>query len=132
MRGERPHQIVDGGASTFTTVPKPPAWLSKDAKAEWKRVAPILVNERKVLTVADLVCFQNYCLAAGEVAEASRIIAAEGLTIGGKKHPAVTIRKDAMNQARLLANELGLTPVSRSRAPMREAADDGLSDALGL
>ncbi len=49
---------------------------------------------------------------------------------GLKRHPAVGIQSDAMTRARLLAAELGLTPVSRSRPTIREDAsdDDSLLD----
>ncbi len=133
MRGRKPAAIL-GGSSPVEAVPRPPAWLSKDAKAEWRRVAPILINERRTLTVADLASLANYCQAVGQAAEASRIITRDGLTFmsanGPKKHPAVAIRSDAMTQARLLAAELGLTPVSRSRPSIRE--EDRDSDLAGL
>jgi P27 family predicted phage terminase small subunit len=41
-----------------------------------------------------------------------------------KRNPAVGIQSDAMTRARLLAAELGLTPVSRSRPAIRDDADD--------
>ncbi len=130
MRGRKPTTVL-AGTSPVTSVPRPPAFLAKDAKAEWRRVAPILIDERRTLTVADLGTLAAYCLAIGQTVEASVIIAREGLTYlsktGPKKHPAVAIRNDAMTQARLLAGELGLTPVARSRAAIRE---DGLDDDL--
>jgi P27 family predicted phage terminase small subunit len=42
-----------------------------------------------------------------------------------KRHPGVGIRADAMTRATRLAAELGLTPVSRSRTPMRKPNDKG-------
>ncbi|MGU3496298.1 phage terminase small subunit P27 family [Xanthobacteraceae bacterium A53D] len=123
-------------ATTITTeelppddIPDPPAWLSDDARAEWERVLPILLNERRTLTIADLASFANYCTAIGQVAEAARILSKEGLTFTGtsgpKRHPAVAIRSDGMTQARQIAAELGLTPASRSRPAIREGSDDG-------
>lgn len=129
MRGRRP-ATISPGTSPVEHVPPAPSWLSKDGRVEWERVASILIHERKTLTVADLATFANYCVAVGQVAEASRIIEAEGLTFstehGPRKHPAVAIRSDGLMQARQLAGELGLTPVSRSRPAMRdEGPDDG-------
>lgn len=129
MRGRKPASIVSG-SSPVEKVPTPPPWLSKDAKLEWKRVAPILINERKTLTIADLSMLANYCTAIGQVAEAARIISKEGITFqsttGPKRHPAVAIRSDGMTQARQIAAELGLTPASRSRPSMRD--DGGTAD----
>jgi P27 family predicted phage terminase small subunit len=109
--------------------PRPaPAWLSVDAKKEWRRVMPDLV-ERRILTVADLGSLENYCLAIGTVREMERTLQTEGYTYVSdkgmiKRHPAGVILSDAMTRARLLAAELGLTPVSRSRPAIRDDEDD--------
>lgn len=124
MRGRKPAGIVSG-SSPVTTAPNPPSWLSKDAKAEWRRVAPILVDERKVLTEADLGTLESYCIATGTVREAHRTLNRDGLMLAGKRHPAFGMMNSAQTTARLCAAELGLTPVSRSRPAIR---DDGESD----
>lgn len=132
MRGRKPEGIV-AGSSPVATLPAPPAWLTKAAKSEWRRVGPILIDERKTLTLADLATFANYCSVTGMAADAARLVAREGMTFmgagGPKKHPAVAIQLDAMTQARLLAGELGLTPVSRSRPAIR---DDDESEELSF
>lgn len=122
-RGLKPSTIVPG-TSPVTTVPKAPAYLSKDAKAEWKRVAPILTDERKVLTVADLAALENYVIAVATMRQAHRELQATGLLIGGKRNPISTILLQAQQQQLRAAGELGLTPSARSRAAMMEAADD--------
>lgn len=134
MRGPKPQLVVDNDAVKKS--PPAPAWLSKDAKAEWRRVMPILV-ERRILTTADLGSLENYCTAIGQVREMERHLQAHGhvfeafkdrdgelISLGMKRNPAVGIQSDAMTRARLLAAELGLTPVSRSRPSVREAGDD--------
>ena len=136
MKGRKPSTTAPA-PSPVLDVPRPPAWLSRDGKAEWKRVAPLLIHERRTLDVGDMATLAAYCTAAGEVAEASRVIAVEGMLYAGasgpKRHPAVAIRAEAMKQVRQLAGELGLTPVSRSRAPMRAADAGGPEDeALSL
>lgn len=119
MRGRKPSSIVCG-SSPVTVVPKPPAEMSKEAKAEWKRVAPILVLERKTLTIADLATLESYCASTGVVRQAQRILNLEGLvTLDGKRHPAFGIMNAAQTTQRLCAAELGLTPVSRSRPAVR-------------
>lgn len=123
MRGRKPATIVPGNGPG--NLSRAPAWLAKDAKAEWRRVAPILA-ERKTLTEADLGCLEAYCAAIGLMRAAQREIDEHGLTIGSRKHPAVAIQSDAMTQARQLAAELGLTPVSRSRPAVRD--DDAAQD----
>jgi P27 family predicted phage terminase small subunit len=104
-----------------------PEWLSEDARAEWSRVMPIL-TQRKILTEADLGSLENYCIAQGQVREMERHLQEFGhvLMIEGalKRNPAVGIQSDAMTRARLLAAELGATPVARSRPAVRDGEDD--------
>ena len=126
MRGPKP-QSITAGTSPIAEVPKAPSWLSRPAKAEWNRVAPILVLERNVLTEADLAALQNYVIACATMQDAHRELQASGLLIDGKRNPASTILLQAQQQQLRAAGELGLTPASRSRPTMRESADEDLS-----
>ena len=69
MRGTKPALVSD--PKGLAAIPKPPAWLSKDAKAEWRRVTPLLV-ERRILSDADLGTLENYANAIGNVRIAQR------------------------------------------------------------
>ncbi len=133
MRGRKPEKILS--VTKVHDLAAPPAWFSKDARAEWSRTVPIL-NERRIMTAGDLASFENYCVAVGQVREMQRIIVKQGHIIetarGPRAHPAVKIQADAMTRARLLAAELGLTPVSRSRPSIREDNDDPDASDLGL
>ncbi|MBX9452645.1 MAG: phage terminase small subunit P27 family [Mesorhizobium sp.] len=122
-RGLKPATIV-AGTSPVTAVPKAPSYLSKDAKAEWRRVAPILTDERKVLTIADLAALENYVIAVATMRKAHRELEASGLLIAGKRNPASTILLQAQQQQLRAAGELGLTPAARSRAVMAAGDDD--------
>ena len=130
MRGRKPKNMKNDNKAIVSRL-QPPRWLSKDAAAEWKRVMPIL-NERKILTEADIGGLENYCIATGLVREMERNIQDQGAIIlrdgRPKRNPAVGIQADAMTRARLLAAELGLTPVSRSRASVGATDDDTLLD----
>lgn len=134
MKGRKP-ELVGDPCGTVNIV-APPSWLSKHAKAEWRRVMPILTS-RRILTNADIGSLQNYCLATGQVRDMQSIIAREGSVImtdrGLRAHPAVRIQADAMTRARLLAAELGLTPVSRNRPSIRDdVSDDDSASDLGV
>lgn len=133
MRGRKPAmQAADNAIADELTAP---AWLSKDAKSEWQRVMPILI-ERHILTDADLASFENSCVAIGQVREMERLIKRAGHVVetdrGPRAHPAVKIQSDAMTRARLLASELGLTPVSRSRPATVENDNDDDAANLGV
>lgn len=100
------------------------SYLAKEAKAEWRRVAPILIDERKVLTEADLAALENYCIAVGTMQRASRELNSSTLLIAGKRNPLSTILLQAQQQQLRAAGELGLTPAARSRATISDAASD--------
>jgi P27 family predicted phage terminase small subunit len=125
MRGRKPELAADRNA--LASVISAPGWLSKHAKAEWQRVMPDL-TKRRILTSADLGGLESYCIAIGQVRETERLISKEGHVVetarGPRAHPAVRIQSDAMTRARLLAAELGLTPVSRSRPAIRDDEND--------
>lgn len=139
MRGVKPHIRIERDG--LENAP-PPDWLSADAKAEWERIVPILA-QRKILTTADLGSVENYCMAIGLAREMEREIQKlgavqkvyaldkEGISrlIGIRKNPAVSVQSDAMTRARLLAAELGCTPVSRSRPTVEN--DDEQDDLFG-
>lgn len=137
MRGAKPHLVVNNDA--VMRAPSAPGWLSADAKREWRRVLPVLIK-RRILTTGDLGGLENYCIAIGQARAMERHIQEHGaifesfketddgslVSLGMKRNPAVGIQADAMTRARLLAAELGLTPVSRSRPAIREDGDDEL------
>ena len=133
MKGAKPNIAIDRDA-VRKNMPAP-KWLSADAKAEWNRVFPILLD-RKILTVADLGSLENYCVAIGTVREMEKKLQAEGHVFatesGLKRHPATAIQAVAMATARQLAAELGLTPVSRSRPAIREDNHGGDDDPLAI
>jgi P27 family predicted phage terminase small subunit len=113
-------------------IPSPPSYLPKDGKAEWRKVARILIVERKTLTEADLATLESYCIAVATMREARRVLNAAGLLLGGKRHPAFGVMNAAQTTQRLCAAELGLTPVSRSRPAVRDDGDDeGLGALFG-
>lgn len=122
MRGRKPQ--LGNEAAPVANVPDAPAWLSKDGKAEWRRIMPLLV-ERRILTDADLGSVENFCLAIGRTRELERLIQ----KAKGEIDPKLFRMQDkAIQTARQLAAELGLTPVSRSRPAMRDEDPDELDD----
>jgi P27 family predicted phage terminase small subunit len=123
-------------------LPVPPG-LSSEARREWKRIAPILANQMKVLTEADRGALVGYCSAFGNVVWAEKTIAKEGrmiakyaiipgtsepvlvdgkpVVIGYQKHPAMGILKDALAAMRGYAQIFGLSPADRSRVAAIDA-----------
>src|SRR5262245_23090440 len=103
-------------------VPKPPAWLSKDARAKWREAA-LALSRAGVLTLLDLDALAAYCVAYATWRAALDIIAKEGETYESgtgdaklkKLHPAVGMMQQADRAMRDWASRLGLHPESRKR-----------------
>lgn len=119
MKGRKPQLAADGNALDAAT--KVPSWLSKHAKAEWRRVMPELAK-RRILTPADLGCLESYCIAIGRIRELEILLRA------GIDPKLCRMQDKAMMTARQLAAELGLTPVSRSRPAVRDNDNEGDDD----
>lgn len=72
--------------------------------------------------------FAGYCESAALIREAGEIINEDGMIIAGgkdgvKKHPAVTIKTQAIAALRIYASELGLTPSSKSRVQSAKSTE---------
>ncbi|MBL0937171.1 MAG: phage terminase small subunit P27 family [Rhizobiaceae bacterium] len=116
LRGIKPALSPD--RDPLTKAPSAPKWLNDDARAEWRRIMPRLIADR-IITKADLTGVENYCVAVGRVREIERIFAPGGLdkTLFG-------MQNRAMQTARQLAAEYGLSPVSRARVGGGAPDDD--------
>ncbi|PTE19875.1 phage terminase small subunit P27 family [Cereibacter changlensis JA139] len=124
-RGVKPALTSDSEA--LTKAPPAPAYLSSQAKAEWKRIMPQLIA-RQIITRADLAGIENYCSAAGAARQIAEIINAmpvPDLKLGG-----LQIRY--MQTARQLAAEYGLTPTSRARIGSNATGDDDDDNPLAI
>lgn len=115
--------IKTPAGAALTRAPSAPSWLSRDAKAEWKRALPGLVA-RSVITATDLANFENYCVAVGRVREIERALQV------AFDLPLCRAQDKAIATSRQLATELGLTPISRSRAAIAGEGDDDASAYL--
>jgi len=127
--------------------PKPPTmptWLSREAKAEWRRVVPEL-DRIGLLTLVDRAALAAYCEAWSLLRLAQADVEANGVThyvvektyddgttiyARVAKNPAVNVMRDAMATIRAFCSEFGLSPSARSRMTVPEA--DSEEDAAGL
>jgi P27 family predicted phage terminase small subunit len=100
--------------------PACPAWLSLEAKREWKKVAPEL-HRMGVLTVVDGSVLAGYCEALAAFQRAVEELRAKGSTTFNtpsgykQQRPEVGMRNSAMMLVLRFAQELGLTPAARAR-----------------
>lgn len=119
-------------ADAVRKVPPPPKDMTDEAKAEWKRVMPVLV-ERRVLSQADIHAVERFCEASGDIRIARAAIDRDGAYVPNrlnelKRHPGFATLREATAEARRWAAELGLTPSARSRAGAHEDDEDNPLD----
>ena len=102
---------------------KPPKWLSRPAKKEFKRLIKEMA-ETKLITNADINALAAYCDAYVDYIECTRIIGEEGLMVeytnkAGETnripHPLFTRKKQLHEQMIKIASEFGFTPCSRAK-----------------
>ncbi len=133
--------------------PKCPTFLSKDAKKEWKRVAPQL-ERLGLLTQIDMVALAGYCESYAQWKEAVEFMHEFGTTytlwernddgsikvdVHGnpvmrymQQFPQVSIANKALTQIKAFCTEFGLTPSSRSRiqVPGAQEGEDPMEALL--
>lgn len=124
-------------------VPEMPRFLNGEARAEWKRIIPILCD-MGVLTVADGKALGAYCSAYSQLVKAEAAIEKYGLICATldqqtgvavlKVNPAVRIKSDSLRHMKSFLLEFGLTPASRSKLKINVNHDtpdalDSLFDA---
>jgi P27 family predicted phage terminase small subunit len=100
--------------------PHMPAWLDDDARAEWRRVTPILLK-MGLLTVADGAALAVYCEAYSTMGHALRTLQEDGPTFISPKtsvehaRPEVGIVQQCRVAIKTFCQEFGMTPSARSR-----------------
>ena len=125
LRGVKPP--VERDSNALAKAPAAPKQLSAYARAEWKRIMPGLI-ERGIITRADLGGVEDYCRARGLVREIEDALRASG-EIDMKL---CRLQDKAMQTARQLAAEYGLSPVSRARVGSTAASDDEDDNPLAI
>ncbi len=110
-----------------------PAWLDEDARAEWRRITPILLH-MGVLTIADGAALAVYCEAYSTMGHALKTIEEEGPTFVSPKtmvehlKPEIMIIQNARSAIKAFCQEFGMTPSARSR--MTTSSDRKDSDGM--
>jgi P27 family predicted phage terminase small subunit len=117
-----------------TTMPRCPAHLGKEARAEWRRVARGL-HEAGLLTQIDRAALAVYCQAWERWVRAEAQVARHGevvKTIAGNvmQNPYLSIANRSMKQMRDMARELGMTPSARSQIRVQPPEGPSLADLL--
>lgn len=128
IEGNPGKQKLDGTGEpkprTAKKAPSPPKRLLDEAKKEWKRLAPALIN-LGVLTEVDWSAFAELCQNYAYYIEVDKEIMTQGAravyamqkTPSGyvQQHPILSLRRQYYETWRKGLADFGLTPASRAR-----------------
>ena len=112
-----------------------PRFLSKEAKAEWRRIAPELTR-LGLLTPLDRAAFAAYCQSYAHWVKAETLLSDKGVLVRGAKgqivaSPLFWISTSASKMMLKFAIEFGLTPSSRGQISIsREESRDPMDELL--
>lgn len=99
-------------------IPKMPKGLSKAARGEWRRIAPLL-DGVGLLSELDGAALGDYCLCLVRLAEAESDITTRGLLVDGDrgkvKNPSVQLSRQYRAAVMKWCELFGLAPGPRSR-----------------
>lgn len=115
----------------------PPAILKGEALAEWKRVVPML-RASGATSALDRGVLSGYCQAWARWLDAETQIAASSVLLARKRgkdqaaepviSPWFEISNRAMEQVARLGDQLGLTPIGRSRIKAKDPGTPPVED----
>ena len=138
-RGKRP--LPTNEPKPDPVAPKCPAWLHKDAKKEWKRIAPQL-EKLGLLTQVDMAALAGYCESWAQYKRSIEFIHKHGEVYpikddeGRVKYlqqvPQVSIANKALANIRAAATQFGLSASDRGRiqVPGMEDREDEMEQLL--
>lgn len=122
-------RLVEPPPNFVREAPQPPTWLSREAKAEWRRVVPSL-EALDILKSADRAALAVMCETWSTFVASTRQYRAEGLVLTNPDsgrvhtHPAVSVANIAARQFLRYAAEFGLSPAAEHRLNAANLAGD--------
>lgn len=105
--------------TTGGTTPKPPTYLSKDEKAEWRKV--VASQAEGYFNDGHVQLLHSYAAAAVMLKRSAALLEAEGYTSEGSQgqliqHPAVRMQAEAIKLLNTLSARLAIDPASQRSA----------------
>jgi P27 family predicted phage terminase small subunit len=133
LRGNPGHRRGRKTVKAAPGAPNPPTWLSVEAKAEWRRVVP-LIDELGILGPADRAVLSLYVDAWARWVDVARRLDREELVRRERGHLAKTplwqIYRDSSALVAQLARSIGASPDGRLRMNLPERPDDDAGDDI--
>ena len=138
--GKRPLPVNEPKPAPLA--PKCPRWLNKEAKKEWRRIAPQL-ERLGLLTELDMANLAGYCHSYAQMIEAQAYLAKHGLSykipqrdrdghvvgIYAQQWPEVSIVRQCKAEIVRYSSHFGMSPSERGRMSVPGAEDkrDGMA-----
>ena len=114
-----------------TKIPRPPTYLSKGARREWRRTAA-RAFKLGILTELDLNALEAYSIVRDRALESEAELARDGRMIetpqGRKRHPALITAERAWGDCRKYEALFGLSPSARRGLGMSEQDPNAATD----
>lgn len=115
-------------------MPKCPHWLDKEAKREWKRVAPEL-HRLGLLTVVDRTALAAYCQLYARWRKAEEAIRGKGMSFKTESGyessiPEIKIAERTLQLIKAFCAEFGMTPSSRGSMQLPGQKEEDEFDKL--
>jgi P27 family predicted phage terminase small subunit len=107
----------------------PPAHLDADARVVWLEYAPLL-SQRKLLTVADLAKFEQFCIAVGRARQCGQAMQAVGGVGSADSARFIIAEVKYMLLVDKFGSAFGLDPSARARLKTPEPQKSHWLDAL--
>ena len=117
LHGDRPSRINSREPLPREGSPVMPSWLTREARAVWRRTLREL-QAMRVVTPADAHHLAMYCTTVAEYIAAAALVARDGLLVPGRDggqvaNPACRIERDRLVMAHRLGADLGRSPAAR-------------------
>ena len=112
--------------------PKPPTWLDKEAKKEWKKIAPEM-ERLGLLTEIDQIAFANLCQEYSNLIKWQKVVSEHGATyehtnVKGEKNimtrPEAILLHKSKQLLKAYCAEFGMTASSRGRIQVPGQKDE--------
>lgn len=127
LQGEDKNRINANEPRVRDADPQPPADMSPDALAVWRKTLKEL-GYMRIASPSDADALACYCEAVVLHQRASKELIDSALVVrserGYIKNPLIAVQRDAAATVRAFAQQFGLTPSARSGIRMPEATDD--------
>lgn len=123
-------------------IPRAPAFLSREAKKEWKRVIPVLIGEELFKSI-DEAALSSYCMHVATFKQAIRALQDENgelvltytiVTKNGSEYeqvrPEVAVMDKATKAIKDFTKLFGLTPLARQTLGIQDEEPEEEDDLL--